>query len=270
MTTLILALVLRVTFGGPGDAAPADQRAARPPAEPAVQPEADGKGPSAPASDQPAIDIELRLFQIDGEVFDELRADANGPGEDDDLPNLDVPLPDRPHAPPVTLTEDGRFSIAHRIVRLGPDGLEIGRSMGRDGFEPVKPMCSPRLVVFSSEEASIHVGRTVPYFERDADGCLAVRETDELSEGVGVHVRPFLTEGGHIRVDGCRLKVASVVGRQPLEGVPFDVGRPLIHRQEISTAFVAEPGRFVAMVLPRMSPKAPLVVMFLKATRAEK
>lgn len=142
---------------------------------------------------------------------------------------------------------------------------------------------APRLVAYVGQEASVSIGRQVPYMVPRDDGSLVVAHSDDLLEGVFADVKVSqVTEPGAAGKAGApsdtgapgkprdasappspaaptcvvdfHLKLSSVTGRQPLADVPFDVGLPIISSRETLSTLRVTSGADVIMRLPQPNP----------------
>ncbi|MHC5002839.1 MAG: hypothetical protein ACYTJ0_06915 [Planctomycetota bacterium] len=117
---------------------------------------------------------------------------------------------------------------------------------------PFDVLTAPRLITGPRQDAAISVGQTVPYLEHDAGGCLVVRRCDECFEGVRIGISPGETTADRVEIQSFSVEIASVVDREPLEGVPLDVGRPVMARRHVEGAFTITPEQ--TMVMPVVEP----------------
>lgn len=134
---------------------------------------------------------------------------------------------------------------------------------------PWDVISAPRVIMPLGQEAMVSVGRPVEYLTRDDDGCLRVESTESVTEGMELRLTASkLLEKG-IRFTGIQLKVTRVEARQPIEGVPFDVGRPILDTRETQLDMTLDDGRIAMIPLPTRDGEPAIIVFFL-ATRVEK
>jgi len=110
-----------------------------------------------------------------------------------------------------------------------------GKTLPKD--KGYKVLSSPRLLVLVGDAAEITMGSAVPYLVQKDDGCLELRHTKDASEGISVHVLVEKADDERVIFESVRTKLSMVAGRQPIEGVPFDVGRPIIRAMEVFECF---------------------------------
>jgi hypothetical protein len=115
---------------------------------------------------------------------------------------------------------------------------------------------APRLIAHIDEESSVEIGRQVPYMVKRDDGSLTVEQSDDLLEGVIAKVKvsaispPESGASLTCQVD-LYVKISSVTCRQPIAGVPFDVGRPIIASRETESTLRIASGTDVVIRLPQ-------------------
>lgn len=112
-------------------------------------------------------------------------------------------------------------------------------------------LASPRILVREGEDATVVVGEQIPYLARRADGAFELRRSDEMTEGVTVDVgAPRKTDAG-VAFERLAMRISEVIGREDVEGLPFDAGRPILKTTEVAfapeiprdrVAFVRVPG----------------------------
>jgi hypothetical protein len=101
------------------------------------------------------------------------------------------------------------------------------------------------------------------------DGSLVVKRSDEAIEGVFIQLNVDKADESSISITDCRVRIARVTGRQPIEDVPFDVGRPIITTLETSTSLRLRPGNEVVLQWPGPTENDPPIFVFLSAKLAE-
>ena len=136
------------------------------------------------------------------------------------------------------------------------------------GAPPWQIIASPRIRVALNQQGMVSVGRPIHFMTKHDDGCLRVESSNDLVEGVELKLTAskILPEG--IRFTGVSLKFSRVTARQPIDGVPFDVGRPIIDTRETSLDITLDNGNLAVIPLPQAE-NEPAVLVFLTARVAE-
>jgi hypothetical protein len=144
---------------------------------------------------------------------------------------------------------------------------EKDRSPGA-GPPPWQIIASPRIRVALNQQGMVSVGRPIHYMTRHDDGCLRVESSSDLVEGVELRLTAsrILPEG--IRFTGVSLKFTRVTARQPIDGVPFEVGRPILDTRETSLDLTLDNGNLAVIPLPQAE-NEPAVLVFLTARVVE-
>lgn len=152
-------------------------------------------------------------------------------------------------------------SDGHRLhVRDGALVSETESVERRTASPPWEIVTAPRVLVAIGQSASISVGRPIPYLKRQSDSCLAVETDDSLFEGVSLTLTATRANEDGVRFERMRLKVSRAVGRQPLEGVPLDVGRPIMDTRETELNNTLPADRIAVIPLPQGDGEPPLLV----------
>ncbi len=207
-----------LAFCGPSGAAPSTARPAAFAAE---------RARHAPEREEArAILVEMRLIQVD---FARLAAIEAEEGRDLEIPeDWGVKAGMRIRAgriewkPPVLLLGDeGELRIGERVFRLS-DAAPGG---------PFTVLSAPSLLCGDGQRATISMGEPVHFLERGDDGCLRVADESPLLEGVTIEVTPSLDEQGTLEIDPIDVQLRTVNGREPIAGVPLDVGRPIFEER---------------------------------------
>jgi len=175
-------------------------------------------------------------------------------GPDDD--NLRVHRPDDEPDPSARPTlhfageDDHRVDDDRWYLRLGESHSISGRKED-PMVEFATAISSPRFLIREGDDAKVYVGGDTPYLERREDGAFELRRRKDLSEGVMVDVLgPRLTDKG-VAFERLTMRISEVVGREKVEGLPFDAGPPIVQSTEVSfaptiphdrVAFVRVPG----------------------------
>ncbi len=138
---------------------------------------------------------------------------------------------------------------------------------GVDPFlsERVTVLAAPRVLTSVGQKAEIVMGAEVPYLAMRSDGLLELRREAEAYEGVSIEITPADAVEAFVMLDKLRIRVSLVASRQAIDGVPFDVGAPVMQTLEVSTAIRIAAGRAVVLALPRINDRAPLILAVVQA-----
>ncbi len=163
------------------------------------------------------------------------------------------------------------FGMAAEDLRVEKDGHRLFLKNEMLVSEPVpgkKPpwtvVAAPRILARLGQSASISVGRPVPYLVQREDKSLVVASDEALVEGVFLTLTPKRIGDDGIRFEDIHLRVSEVVGRQPIEGVPFDVGPPILDSRETKLHSTLRSGQIAIIPLPQGDGEPPILV-FLTA-----
>ncbi len=114
----------------------------------------------------------------------------------------------------------------------------------------VTPLARPRIILQPDvlSEVSLQENRTIEYFERvdDAHPELFAHRVGSWTHGIGLKLRISPAGGDHVRV-WFRPHASLVMGREPIDGVGLDVGKPIVSdnvndAQEIWTSVIVHFG----------------------------
>jgi hypothetical protein len=112
---------------------------------------------------------------------------------------------------------------------------------------PFDVMNAPRLIASEHQDARISVGQQVHYLDRGEDGCLTVQRCEECFEGVHIDIASGEASSTSVEIDGLSVEISTIAGREELEGVPLDVGRPRMKRRVVEAAFKIAPDQIMVM-----------------------
>jgi len=252
---------------------------------------------------QPAVIVAMQFIQIDDPIQGvSLRGGATvGLGEVGSSPQVEADSIEITAAKPKRQATDG--SEAPAVVDLSEaggvaEGLGLGVHMisretvlfvrGRalrfergkivddkgEGKTPPKDkgykiLSTPRLLVLVGDAAEMMMGSTVPYMVPKEDGCLELRHTDDADEGISIRLRVEKADERRVTFESLRMKLSMVTGRQPIEGIPFEVGRPIIRSMEISNALCLSPDHTALIAFPRVGKDSPLILATISARLSE-
>lgn len=168
------------------------------------------------------------------------------------------------------------FRIGGQAVdpRRIPTGASPAESPQRpDGLAYMKALASPRLLVLSGQGASFASGTECAYLEKEGDDCLRLHWTASdrddplfsMAEGSSFEVTVTLTDDGAIRCDPMTFQYRYMTGREPIDGVPLDVGKPIIRTMKMSIALVMKQNATAVFAFPRDGEDAPLILALVRA-----
>lgn len=149
-----------------------------------------------------------------------------------------------------------KLSVDHGTLATTPD----------KGTPPWNLVAAPQIVAAIAQEAEITIGRQVTYLEKNGPDCLVVRESPDAFEGVSVKLKVERASDREIRFSNIELNFSQVTGRQSVEGVPLDVGRPIISSRATSLGLTIAPDQIASIPLPQ-SPGEQTLMIFLMAAK---
>ncbi len=127
----------------------------------------------------------------------------------------------------------------------------------------------PRIICFVQQAASCQVGRTeIPYMKQREDGSLIVDYWTE-TEGLSIDVNASAADAAGVTLEQLAVKITRLVGREPIPGVPFDVGRPIIRTMSVSTAMRLAPDKTAIIEMPTVAEDEKPVFVLIQARLAE-
>lgn len=233
--------------------------------------------PATVADDPPQVLIYMRLLQVNttGAVEVPLLADIPvlgslfGKGADA------TATPSNDPGEPVLRPIDGSLNMAVAArdwelrvgeIVLNVRGDEITAVAGvEEGVKVWEILTAPRLLVAVGQFAKVSVGQTIPFMVQRDDGSLVVERDEEVFEGVHFSVLIDRAEDQSVSIKEFRVKIGKLVGRVVIEGVPFEVGRPIIQNTEASMSLRLKPDQTAVITLPRDDKEQPPIFMMLKA-----
>lgn len=136
------------------------------------------------------------------------------------------------------------------------------------GNPPWTTIAAPQIVAALGQEAQITVGRPIAYLERGAGDCLVVKQSPDSFEGLSLKLKAERIDAKESRFSNIEVRFSQITGRQPLDGVPLDVGRPIIDTRETSLGLTIAPDMVAVIPLPQ-APGEPALLIFLTAAKVE-
>lgn len=260
--------------------------------------------PAATDADAKQILVEMRVIQIDAPVMtltfqgalilhpqptvpDKLSTGARPAGEQDEpgkqpaaggssdvggstpRPASDVVLIDgNVSAFGVVIVSEGATIRAGDMTfhieggQLRPVATKDGAADSLDS----QTIAAPRILTRLGQVAMISIGATVPYLVLRDDGCLLVEESEDVSEGMELSVKIDHADAERISFASVDMKISSVVDRQALAGVPFDLGRPVIRTMSTSSRFSMAPDKIAIIAFPAQSNDHTAILVLLRAS----
>ncbi|MFH1745536.1 MAG: hypothetical protein ABIG44_00680 [Planctomycetota bacterium] len=198
--------------------------------------------------DKPLVMVEMRIIQLAGP-----QATA-----DSVWTTAPAGLKDSKKAvePKVLATMDNGLSVgvapANVALRLGGQvWLPAAESSDTPSSTSIwKTLTAPRLLCCVGQEANISIGQRVAYMVPRADGAFTLEHTEE-AEGIAIDVLPEAANDKIVSLKKVRMRITRVVSRQPVAGLPFEVGRPVLHTVEASTALRLATDQVAVFTLPQ-------------------
>lgn len=260
MTTMMLA--------GPGLAAQSDDRAPRETRR-ALWKLAETAA-AAPAAESPQLHVSLWLVQFDATVAaSELPIDVRALSESmpEYMPVRDGRIQTTGLARQLKLAELAVRANGHALTMQ--DGKLVSHTEdGATGAAPWQVLAAPRIGLAVGQQGVVSVGRPVSFMTRRDDGCLAVETDANTVEGAEISLTAKRADAREARFEDIRLRVTQVARREPLAGVPFDVGRPVLDTRETSLGITIPYGNVGIIPLPQGEHEPPILV-FLTANRGD-
>ncbi len=215
-------------------------------------------GQPADPIEPPAIDIQLRLVRFTPQAEDPAVGTLFGENPEGEallrIPGVSMESPVRD-----LFVERDHYTLTSR----GADMDELLAHATSRGI--IKQLTAPRVLALLNQPASVRVGRSLQYIKRGEDGCLQVVEDDAQREGVAIDLLVGEASAERIVFREITVEVSEVVGRLPLEGVPFEVGRPVIGTRKARMELSLAPNQVGVFPIPRASEEDLPVLLFLTA-----
>lgn len=133
---------------------------------------------------------------------------------------------------------------------------------------PWKLVVVPSVLSYVGQLAEISVGRPVSQMVKNSDGTLRIEPAGAAVEGAFVKITVERASATEVRLGSIDLKVSRVAGRQPIDGVPFDVGPPIMDSRETNLSLTIKPDDVAIIPLPQGDVEEPITVL-LTARRVE-
>lgn len=153
-----------------------------------------------------------------------------------------------------------------------------GRQSSEAGAKPetpegIKVLVCPALLISSGKSAGFSSGFNRAYLADEGGGCLRLKwmasDGDDpihsMTEGVSFKALVALQHDGTIKLDPMTLVYRRMIGREPIDGVPFDVGRPIIKTQKMSISLVINQKATAVFAFPRDREDDALILALVQA-----
>lgn len=195
---------------------------------------------------------------------------AEQPGLSADRLDLGLTAPSKALIPGATLLmKNAQFKLGDKVLTL-VDGKIFERVDGKDralsDSKDIATLSAPSLICLVGQKASIEIGAQVAYLVPMEDDCLKLVMSEDLLEGLSIHMVVDKADATRVSFKDLRIKMSTVVERAAIPGVPFDVGRPIVRSTETSSSFSLEPGSMALITLPVLTEQNSLLFVLVKAT----
>lgn len=127
---------------------------------------------------------------------------------------------------------------------------------------PWQIVAAPKLLVQTAQKASLSVGRPVVHLVKEEDGRLKMEEAAGAIEGVTIDLNLAWVKPEGMRFSELTLRVSRILGREPLPGVPLEVGKPIMETRETNLGLTLDKGKVAVIPLPERPDEAPILVFF--------
>ncbi len=201
---------------------------------------------AAPAAGQPNVDpaadepgqvlVTVRLIQVD---FERLQAIESATGESMAPPEdwgvtfgIRIGADGIRWKPPIFyLGDEGEVRIGDQTWRLG---AALEGEPADDDAAPFTVLSAPSLICAADQATTLTIGEPTPYLVLGPDGALRLDDGEAEIEGVTIAVTPTIEDSGMIEISPIVVDLRRLAGREPIPGVPFDVGRPIFETHSSS------------------------------------
>ncbi len=149
------------------------------------------------------------------------------------------------------LGDDGELRIGDRVWRLGAALDDAGAGIERPD-SPFTVLVAPRVTCRIGQEAVISIGSPVEHMIPGDDGCLRLasgKEDGVETEGVLIRMRATEIVDGNVTLDPIQIGLRRVVGREPIDGVPLEIGRPIMREDRVERDLRLDGDRVAVMLL---------------------
>lgn len=204
--------------------------------------------PGQPTTDQQQFLLELAVYRLRGNISVKTLTIGSVP------PKVEFGEKAGLMEGPLVFLAPTNFIIAGMELRASENGWTWDGQKHPPYDAKVEIIASPRVMVCSKNSFEISVGSQQPleYFEKRPDGLFELKSLDEET---GLTIKANVAEGDRDRIilRDLTIRLRSIEGREPIEGVSLDVGRPIVGLRELLTTIAVHPGRDFGILL---GPKA--------------
>lgn len=223
-----------------------------------------------------------------------LRIETPKPHEPNPLTQEGIPNPVTIQCVIVELRGDVGRALKEAGFRESPSGHRY--SAPRDGTDPqdesdqqqvtrlktllqklgahaeVNILSRPQIRALIGQQAMVHIGShqsSIPYLVQTSDKTFSLRELDvsKIPLGLTVEMTPREVEAAdQIEIAPLRISMTTLDGRESIEGVELDVGKPIIATRSLETTITMKAGDEISgIALPGPPGRQP--VLFLTPRR---
>lgn len=110
-------------------------------------------------------------------------------------------------------------------------------------------IAAPTILCLVGQSASVCVAQAIPFMTMRDDASLVVVERAGVEEGLRIGLKVSEASDAAVRLDDCTVNLSRMVGREPIPGVPFDVGRPILKTIAATAALRLAPDQVAIIAL---------------------
>jgi len=168
------------------------------------------------------------------------------------------------NAPNIVIGERAELEIGETTWPLDR-GSAPDEGADAEAESPFTILSAPRIACRYGQSAMIAVGKQIHYLEHDDEGHLVLRTEEDMFEGVRITIEPEGNRPEGVSVKRLRVHFGLLSGREELEGVPLDVGRPIISSVGITGSFTLPPGHVAVVPMPTWDQNLDPVLVVIRA-----
>jgi len=161
-----------------------------------------------------------------------------------DVSRSEVLVPVLPGGDKLCVFTTANFIVSGVRLRLNDNGWTWDGKDSPPSGKAVQMISSPKVIVLLNEsfQVAVHSQQGVEYLQKRPDGLF---ELKRLVKKTGLTIKANVAEGDreHIILRDLTTRLRSIEGREPIEGVSLDVGRPIVETQEYRRTITLEPDR---------------------------
>lgn len=148
-----------------------------------------------------------------------------------------------------------RFIVAK--AHLQPEGADTADADAMD------VIAAPSIRARVGERAAITIGQAVSYMQKLDNGDLRLVVDNDCVEGVEVEALVSEVKEGLIHLDSLSVGLNTIERRERIDGVPFDVGRPVVQTRQVSCSLRMAEGNTAVVPLPVSAAHASTVLLLI-------